>query len=79
MLRNLGLTRVSFGGPIYDAAKWDAYRMADLFVLPSLNENFGLTVAEALAAGTPVMATTGTPWRRVETEGGIQLCNGARL
>ncbi len=47
----LGLRRVSFGGPVYGSAKWDAYRAADLFVLPSLNENFGLTVAEALAAG----------------------------
>ena len=66
--RTLGLGRVSFGAPVYGAAKWDAYRAADLFVLPSLNENFGLTVAEALAAGTPVIATTGTPWSRVETK-----------
>lgn len=67
--RTLGLGRVSFGRPVYGAAKWDAYRAADVFVLPSLNENFGLTVAEALAAGTPVIATMGTPWRRVEREG----------
>ena len=67
--RTLGLGRVSFGEPVHGAAKWDAYRAADLFVLPSLNENFGLTVAEALAAGTPVIATTGTPWSRVESEG----------
>ena len=67
MARTLGLGRVSFGEPVYGAAKWDAYRAADLFVLPSLNENFGLTVAEALAAGTPVIATTGTPWSRVES------------
>ena len=65
----LGLSRVSFGGPIYGTAKWDAYRAADLFVLPSRNENFGLTVAEALAAGTPVIATTETPWSWVESEG----------
>ncbi|MGD9614950.1 MAG: glycosyltransferase [Alphaproteobacteria bacterium] len=68
MARSLGLGRVSFGGPVYGAAKWEAYRAADLFVLSSLNENFGLTAAEALAAGTPVIATTGTPWRRVESE-----------
>ena len=67
--RILGLARVSFGEPVYGAAKWDAYRAADVFVLPSQNENFGLTVAEALAAGTPVIATTGTPWSRVESEG----------
>ena len=50
MSRSLGLRRVSFGRAIYGAAKWDVYRAADLFVLPSLNENFGLTAAEALAA-----------------------------
>jgi glycosyltransferase involved in cell wall biosynthesis len=42
---------------------------ADLFVLPSLNENFGLTVAEALAAGTPVISTKGAPWSGLEIEG----------
>ena len=65
--RSLDLSRVSFGRAIYGAAKWDVYRAADLFVLPSLNENFGLTAAEALAAATPVIATTGTPWSRLES------------
>lgn len=69
LARNLCPGRVSFGGAVYGAAKWNAYRAADLFVLPSLNENFGLTIAEALAAGIPVIATTGTPWRQLETEG----------
>jgi glycosyltransferase involved in cell wall biosynthesis len=44
-------------------------RAADLFVLPSLNENFAITVAEALAVGTPVIATKGSPWSGLETEG----------
>lgn len=65
----LGLDHVSFGRPVYGAAKWEVYRAADLFVLPSLGENFGLTIAEALAAGTPAIATTGTPWGRLQTEG----------
>src|SRR5438046_2768308 len=60
---------VAINGPVYGEAKWDAYRAADLFVLPTLNENFGLTVAEALAAETPVISTKGAPWNRLEPEG----------
>jgi glycosyltransferase involved in cell wall biosynthesis len=51
--------RVLFTGAIFDAAKWEAYRDADVFVLPSQNENFGNTAAEAVAAGTPVVVTEG--------------------
>jgi glycosyltransferase involved in cell wall biosynthesis len=50
-------------------AKIAAYQQADLFVLPTLNENFAITVAEALAAGTPVIATKGAPWRALQSEG----------
>jgi glycosyltransferase involved in cell wall biosynthesis len=49
--------RVLFVGPLYDDDKWSAYRDADLFVLPSQNENFGNTAAEAAACGTPVIVT----------------------
>src|ERR1700682_1280776 len=48
---------VLFTGPLYGEAKWAAYRDADLFVLPSQNENFGNTAAEAVACGTPVLVT----------------------
>lgn len=48
---------VLFTGPLYDDAKWAAYQDADLFVLPSQNENFGNTAAEAVACGTPVLLT----------------------
>jgi glycosyltransferase involved in cell wall biosynthesis len=48
---------VHFTGPLYDEEKWAAYRDADVFVLPSRNENFGNTAAEAVAAGTPVVVT----------------------
>jgi glycosyltransferase involved in cell wall biosynthesis len=58
MASQLGVrTRVQFVGPVFGAAKWAAYRDADVFVLPSQNENFGNTAAEAIAAGTPVIVT----------------------
>ncbi len=69
LARALGVTRVCIEGPIYGDAKNAAYREADVFVLPTLNENFGLTVAEALAAGTPVISTKGAPWSGLEKEG----------
>ena len=50
-------TKVQFAGPLFGQAKWAAYRDADVFVLPSQNENFGNTAAEAVAAGTPVVVT----------------------
>jgi glycosyltransferase involved in cell wall biosynthesis len=61
--------RISIEGSLAGAAKTAAYRDADLFVLPSLNENFAISVAEALAAGTPVIATKGAPWRGLAREG----------
>jgi len=58
MATSLGVrTKVQFAGPIFGEAKWAAYRDADVFVLPSQNENFGNTAAEAVAAGTPVIVT----------------------
>ena len=54
---------VSFPGPVGDEAKWALYGAADLFVLPTLSENFGIVVAEALAAGVPVLTTREAPWR----------------
>ena len=44
-------------GPIYGETKWSAYRDADVFVLPSQNENFGNAAGEAVLAGTPVILT----------------------
>jgi glycosyltransferase involved in cell wall biosynthesis len=69
LAKELGLTRVLVEGPLYGDAKIAAYREADLFVLPTLNENFGMTVAEALAAATPAISTKGAPWGGLESEG----------
>ncbi len=42
------------------------YAIASLFVLPSHSENFGLVIAEALAAGVPALVTDTTPWSGLE-------------
>jgi glycosyltransferase involved in cell wall biosynthesis len=58
MADQLGLAdSIRFVGPLYDEGKWQAYRDADIFVLPSQNENFGNTAAESAACGTPVIVT----------------------
>jgi len=59
---SLAAKRVDFAGPLYGKDKMQAYRTASLFVLPTHSENFGVAVAEALAAGCPVITTRGAPW-----------------
>lgn len=55
--------RINFIGEVSGNEKHKAYEGADLFVLPTFSENFGLVVAEALSYGIPVITTKGTPWQ----------------
>lgn len=56
---------LTFTGSLFGAERASALRNANLFVLPSRNENFGIAVAEALACGVPIITTKGAPWREL--------------
>jgi glycosyltransferase involved in cell wall biosynthesis len=65
--RELGVAdTVTFHGPIDGEEKSATLTHAEVFVLPSFSENFGIVIAEALAHGAPVITTTGTPWQSLE-------------
>ncbi|HXH29518.1 MAG TPA: glycosyltransferase [Bacteriovoracaceae bacterium] len=69
LVSRLKLNRVEFVGELRGREKLQAYRDADLFVLPTYSENFGLTVAEALAAGSPAIVSKGAPWEDLDKNG----------
>ena len=56
-------------GAVLGGEKERLFANADVVVVPSHTENFGLVVAEALARAVPVIASKGTPWQRVEEIG----------
>jgi glycosyltransferase involved in cell wall biosynthesis len=68
LAKSLGTVRLTIEGGVYGAEKFATYRDADVFALPSRNENFGIAVAEALAAEVPVISTKGAPWSGLELE-----------
>jgi glycosyltransferase involved in cell wall biosynthesis len=55
---------VTWAGHVSGAAKSDLLQRANAFVLPSINENFGIAPVEALAAGLPVVLTRGVAIHR---------------
>jgi glycosyltransferase involved in cell wall biosynthesis len=61
-------TKVKFAGFVEGKAKTLAFEQADICVLPSFSENFGMAVVEALSHAVPVIASRGTPWRDLETK-----------
>lgn len=68
ILRELQINNVDFVGDVQGQRKQDLLSSADIYVLPSLSENFGISIAEALSSATPVITTKGTPWNGLITK-----------
>lgn len=63
LIRQRGLeSDFEFSGFVDGARKQACFDQADVFILPTYSENFGIAVAEALANELPVITTTGAPW-----------------
>ncbi len=60
--------RIYFLGEKNSSEKFQIYKNSNLFVLPTYSENFGMTVAESLAASTPVIVSKGAPWNKIESK-----------
>ncbi len=71
LVDTLGLQAdVTWTGMLTGNEKWAAFRAADVFVLPSHQENFGVAVVEALACGVPVLISSGVNiWREIRQDG----------
>ena len=69
-LTNLDLLeQFEFLGSVEGVQKASLMQQADLLIQPSYSENFGMSIAEALAYGVPVLTTTGTPWSQIAEKG----------
>lgn len=62
------LTNVEFAGFVNGREKFERLASLTALCVPSITENFGMTVTEALSVGTPVIASLGTPWQELNTE-----------
>ena len=61
--------RISWPGMLQGDEKWGAFNAAEVFCLPSHQENFGIVVAEALACGKPVLISNKVNiWREIESD-----------
>jgi glycosyltransferase involved in cell wall biosynthesis len=60
---------ITFTGMLTGNLKWGAFSAAEAFILPSHQENFGIAVAEALAAGLPVLISDRVNiWREIDAD-----------
>ncbi len=71
LARSLGLEKVTWTGMITGDLKWGSLGAADAFILPSHQENFGISVVEALACGVPALISDKVNiWREIAEEKG---------
>jgi len=72
MATRLGIgDRITWADMVKNEMKWGAYRASEVFILPSHQENFGITVAEALSCNVPALISQKVNiWREVEQVGG---------
>lgn len=77
LIRKLDLKgKVIFTGPLDKKQKFNFMAHADLFALASHNENFGNVYLESMACGTPIVASTHTPWKEAtEFKSGLWVPN----
>jgi glycosyltransferase involved in cell wall biosynthesis len=62
--------RITWTGMVDGDVRWGTLRAAEVFVLPSHSENFGIVVAEALACGVPVLISDRVNiWREIVADG----------
>src|SRR3954452_17239518 len=61
--------KIQMPGAVTGDEKENVFMNADVVIVPSYTENFAMVVAEALAYGIPVIASTGTPWKRLAEMG----------
>ena len=69
LIKKAPASAISITGEVHDDEKWAKLSRADIFILPSATENFGMSIAEAMASGTPVLTTNGTPWKNLDEIG----------
>lgn len=77
LTKRLGIEdHVAFLGLVVGDEKIALYQAADLFVLPTSQENFGFVIYESLAAGTTVLTTKGVDtWPELESQAHATICD----